>query len=359
VRNAGYIQWINARDWSSPKSATVSARPIEPAWMRERGVVQSGSLLDRPEPIIDPYDNKWTKDLELPRFMLDSFYVTLMIDSTGSMELAVEWVKHDVKRLMRALKCISYEPAIGVIFYRDKGEAYVVRRHEMTSNISALTKELRAATAKGGGDFPEAVYDAIKSALTEQKWPKTKSVPKYLILIGDAPPHANNMRAIHDLLSAAAKEKFRFHAMHVSDRFDLTGRGYRAALESAKQYKTEVPLSPTETFMKMAEWGKGNYFDVKFQQFGEIMTLPQFIPGVQRGKAEDPYRKLLEILMQELLDNEYRDRAEPFVAVLLEILQESPPEMRFYPDPELIRRHTPGDNRKPGKYSQDNPTLMP
>lgn len=353
-----YVNWVKNRDWSDPNSVTAPARPVEPAWMRDKGVVQSGPLLDRPEPIPDPYDKKWTKDLELPRFMLDSFYVTLLIDSTGSMELAVEWVKHDVRRLMRALKAISREPAIGVVFYRDKGEAYVVRRHEMTSNVSALAKELRAATAKGGGDFPEAVYEAVNSGLKDQKWPKTKSVPKYLILIGDAPPHKKSMRSIHDLLTTAAKENFRFHAMHVSNQYDLTGRGYRSALASAKKYKTAVPLSPTETFMQMAKWGKGEYFDVQFQQFGEIMTIPDFIPGNQRGNAQDPYRKLVETLMQELLNNEYRDRVEPFVAVLLEILQESPPEMRIYPDIEKLKRYAPDDYQKRQRYSQDNPTIM-
>ena len=60
--------------------------------------------------------------------------MTLAIDSTGSMHGAIAWVKADAIKLLRALALISREPRLGVTFYRDKGDAYVVQVHPMTDD---------------------------------------------------------------------------------------------------------------------------------------------------------------------------------------------------------------------------------
>ena len=43
--------------------------------------------------------------------------------------------------------------------------------------------------AAGGGDRPEAVNEALDSALNEIKWSDQQNAKRIVFLVGDAPPH--------------------------------------------------------------------------------------------------------------------------------------------------------------------------
>ena len=167
-------------------------------------------LLPPPETIVNSRAAKWRKDLELGKLHLDRFDVTFAIDSTGSMEQVVEWIKRDVTRMMRAFGKISREPRIGVTFYRDHGDAYVTRTHKLTGDGRRLAAAIAKASAKGGGDVPEAVYDALRDVIREQRWTRSPGAAKIVVLVGDAEPHPKSIDRLRQLVTDAAGKGFRF-----------------------------------------------------------------------------------------------------------------------------------------------------
>jgi hypothetical protein len=58
----------------------------------------------------------------------------------------------------------------------------------LTSSIPSLIDNIKKQEANAGGDYPEAVEIALKSAIMEQPW-KSSAVARLLFLILDAPPH--------------------------------------------------------------------------------------------------------------------------------------------------------------------------
>ena len=77
---------------------------------------------------------------------------------------------------------------ISLVFYRDKGDDYNVIGFDFETDINKIVKNLSAQSADGGGDFPEAVDDALENGIYQQNW-NANSKTKLLFLILDAPPH--------------------------------------------------------------------------------------------------------------------------------------------------------------------------
>jgi hypothetical protein len=46
---------------------------------------------------------------------------------------------------------------IGLVAYRDRGDAYVTKKHGLTGDLDAVFENLNAFRADGGGDTPEHV----------------------------------------------------------------------------------------------------------------------------------------------------------------------------------------------------------
>ena len=74
----------------------------------------------------------------------------------------------------------------GLVVYRDKGDAYVVRDVPFTDDIEAFKKILGEQRADGGGDAPEAMHLGMRRGLA-MEW--RKDALKVNLLVADAPPH--------------------------------------------------------------------------------------------------------------------------------------------------------------------------
>jgi len=72
------------------------------------------------------------------------------------------------------------------VFYRDYMEKYITRTIDFQSDTKDLESELDAVKVGGGGDYPEAVFEAFYAGLTQFSWQAERRV---LILVGNAPPH--------------------------------------------------------------------------------------------------------------------------------------------------------------------------
>ena len=78
---------------------------------------------------------------------------------------------------------------IGLVAYRDRGDAYVTQVLPLTNDLDKVYETLMAYRADGGGDGPEDVNAALNAALTHMQWSDGKDTLKMIFLVGDAPPH--------------------------------------------------------------------------------------------------------------------------------------------------------------------------
>jgi hypothetical protein len=356
----GYQKWrpSQASDTFAPKGSAVLLSEVRALWQKAfdaagdehfqpypaKPYEGKSTVLPPAEKITDPSDPKWRQDLELTRFRLDHLDVTLLVDSTGSMTPVIRWVQRDVAKLMRAFYLISQEPRLAIIFYRDRGDEYVVRPFPFTSNADALARAIRKIEAKGGGDEPEAVYDGLLHALTQQKWSSGHYARRIVVVVGDAPPHDYHMKDVEKLVEAAAKKDFRFFCLKVRGQY------------------TAGNLMP---FDKIAEWGDGESIWAQFYDdpFPGIDTPDlvkersapatargwrntQSLVGVARPTPPDaPCRQLVRAIVRTAIPEVYQAKTEPFVDTLLEYLEQEVPERRTPFGPVEPDRHGPGPHR--------------
>jgi Mg-chelatase subunit ChlD len=117
--------------------------------------------------------------------------VCFVLDTTGSMSGLIEGAKQKIWSIANDM--ISAKPTpeirVGLIAYRDRGDEYVTKAFDLTSDIDAIYGHLQSFRAAGGGDTPESVNEALYEAVHKMSWSADRQVLKIIFLVGDAPPH--------------------------------------------------------------------------------------------------------------------------------------------------------------------------
>ncbi len=78
---------------------------------------------------------------------------------------------------------------MGLVAYRDIGDDYVTKTFELTTDIQDLYGNLLSLQARGGGDWPESVNEALHVGVTKLAWTQGSEICRIMFLVGDAPPH--------------------------------------------------------------------------------------------------------------------------------------------------------------------------
>ncbi len=117
--------------------------------------------------------------------------VVFVLDTTGSMSGLIEGAKQKIWSIADELASAKPTPdlRVGLIAYRDRGDAYVTRRFALTDDLDTIYEHLRGLSAEGGGDEPESVNQALYEAVVKTPWTQGPSVYRTVFLVGDAPPH--------------------------------------------------------------------------------------------------------------------------------------------------------------------------
>ena len=128
-------------------------------------------------------------DIEGSGIAVTALDLMFMIDTTGSMGDELEYIKVElydvVDRIAKAGGNMSIR--VSVNFYRDKGDAYVVKYFDFREDINQCIEQIKEQTADGGGDTPEAVHTALENAVTGHQW--RGDAVKICFFVMDAPPH--------------------------------------------------------------------------------------------------------------------------------------------------------------------------
>ena len=117
--------------------------------------------------------------------------VVFVLDTTGSMGDLIHAAKEKIWSIASTLAQAQQAPEIsmGLVAYRDRGDAYVTQVVDLNRDLDSMYVKLMDFAADGGGDGPEAVNEALEAAVNRMSWSQDQSTYKVVFLVGDAPPH--------------------------------------------------------------------------------------------------------------------------------------------------------------------------
>jgi hypothetical protein len=315
IMESSDFMWASTRQtWSEWFAKSGWKKAVEPN--QAKPYTTLSHIMPAGDVIRDTNDAKWKKDLELKKFRLDQLDVGIALDTTASMDGPLFWVKDDVVKMMRMFDLISREPRIGITLFRDFGDKYLTKSFPLTSNAEALKAALKNEGCAGGGDVPEADYEALDEVVNKQKWTAAPKAKKVVVLISDAPPHENSLGKIEALVTeAAAKRNFVFYTVKV--------RTSKYVEDSLKLPNYDKGMT---TFDKIASWGGGKSVWV---QFWNQSASDRWQYASQPLDDDHSPRVIFRDVLRFVLEDGYKDRVDPFVNVLIEYIEDTKKETRL------------------------------
>ena len=184
--------------------------------------------------------------------------LVFVLDTTGSMGGMLEGAK---TRIWGIVNDVLQQPGnagatvrVGLVAYRDRGDAYITKVTPLTDNLDAVYSQLMSFKAQGGGDGPEDVRSAMAEAVRLGGWsapgPRTSQV---MFLVGDAPPHDDyrNLPATDASSRSAAR---------------------RGIIVNAIQCGNDAET--TQAWRNVAQYGGGEYFAIAQDGGVDIAVTP-------------------------------------------------------------------------------------
>lgn len=173
------------RAWLHPRAFDAEPSAVYEVTVRKNGR-QASSFLRRGQ------KNAVDVVLERPgarpaRAQLD---LVFLIDATGSMGDEIARLRSTLRDIAGQVARLPSRPdtCFGLVAYRDIHDEFVVRRHDFTNDLDAFQGVLDALQAAGGGDYPEAMNEALHETVQRMNW-RGDDTTRLVMLLADAPPH--------------------------------------------------------------------------------------------------------------------------------------------------------------------------
>ena len=178
--------------------------------------------------------------------------VVFALDTTGSMGGLIQAAKEKIWSIATTMAQAQPAPEIrmGLVAYRDRGDEYVTRVVDLSSDLDTMYATLMDFRADGGGDGPESVNQALYDAVHNVSWSQDAKAYKVVFLVGDAPPHmdyANDVK-YPEILKAAQNRNIVINTIQCGNENYTTG-----------------------SWQHIAKLGQGNYFQV--EQAGSAVAI--------------------------------------------------------------------------------------
>jgi hypothetical protein len=248
--------------------------------------------------------------------------VAIVIDSTGSMQPVIDTACAAIGDVVTLLSNLAPKLRLGLVEYKDmeelgKGAQLLA---PLTKDAKDVHDRLERLVASGGGDIPERVEKGVEVALSEDMhW--NKDANRLILVIGDAPPHPEDEKALLEMVKRAHDAPFEKVTKAPAPR---TGRP-RSAQEE------EVRLRPFITSTICTNDQAKKSFDEIAKAGGGSSVLLEIDPDAalaKPGKKNDEAaaatnpgaRKVVEHIMLLSFGQEYRAQVEAFVRIFFEYL---------------------------------------
>ena len=141
-----------------------------------------------------------------------SIDIVLCLDTTSSMRKYIDPLREQLIPMMDEILSEFPDFRIGMVLFKDYYDEYLTRVIPFTSDFAIFQRNLNAIRVRGGGDIPEAVYEALYEGSTKFNW---EAETRIMLLIGDAPPHPRPRgRITKEMVDIAVKERdIKIHAV--------------------------------------------------------------------------------------------------------------------------------------------------
>ncbi|ALC12605.1 vWA domain-containing protein [Sphingopyxis sp. 113P3] len=165
----------------------------------------------------------------------------LVVDTTGSMGDEIAYLQAEIRSIIAAItaKHRDLDIRIGFVFYRDLGDDYITRTIAFDRDIGRAQGVLAQQYASGGGDYPEAMDQALIRAVG-QNW--RPDAVKSLLLVADAPPHDELFARTWAAAEAARARRIHITpvaASGVADEAEYAMRAMAAVTQSRYLFLTD------------------------------------------------------------------------------------------------------------------------
>lgn len=203
-------------------AATVSAVAFYPALQSNAGTNTIAPPIGHTAHIVPPVDPTAN---ERPRIE-----VVFVLDTTSSMSGFIQAAKEKIWSIASTMASAQPAPEIkiGLVAFRDRGDAYVTQVTDLSEDLDSVYARLMDFKAVGGGDGPESVNQALYDAVHRVSWSQGTSAYKVIFLVGDAPPHMDYPFDVQypETLKAASAQGIRVNTIQ-SGRNSNTAREWR------------------------------------------------------------------------------------------------------------------------------------
>ena len=140
--------------------------------------------------------------------------VVIALDTTGSMGPVLSEARARVNAIIMVLSAIVPRFRLGIVAYRDQGDAYIVKKSKLTPYHWEAVRFLDGLEPAGGGDTPEAVLAALREASRNYAW--VSEGTRIMIIVGDAPPHPNEQSEAESIARSFRKDRGIIHTITCS-----------------------------------------------------------------------------------------------------------------------------------------------
>jgi Mg-chelatase subunit ChlD len=178
--------------------------------------------------------------------------VVFVLDTTGSMSGLIDAAKEKIWSVASTMASAQSSPEIkmGLVAYRDRGDAYVTQTIDLTNDLDSMYATLMDFEAAGGGDGPESVNQALHEAVHNISWSQDDNTYRVVFLVGDAPAHMDYQDDVKYPVTIAAAS-------------------LKGIVVNAIQCGTDT--SARDTWQQIAQLGSGDYFQV--DQSGSAIAI--------------------------------------------------------------------------------------
>jgi Mg-chelatase subunit ChlD len=132
-----------------------------------------------------------TRPDPVPDAAVQKIEVVFVLDTTSSMSGLISAAKEKIWSIATTLAQAEQSPDIemGIVAFRDRGDAYVTQVVDLSSDLDTMYGHLMQFAAIGGGDGPESVNAALADAVHRISWSQDPASYQVIFLVGDSPPH--------------------------------------------------------------------------------------------------------------------------------------------------------------------------
>ncbi len=129
--------------------------------------------------------------------------LVFVMDTTGSMKNELRDIQVNLSGIIRVLHRLAPTLRVGFVAFKDKPAKQIIRTFPIvpmtTENLERMLRFVRQLRARGGGDVPEPVDQALRVAVDMPWRSKARGT---IVVIGDEPAHGPNWKTSFELARA-------------------------------------------------------------------------------------------------------------------------------------------------------------